>query len=68
MESTSGGYYKATSSKAYKQLVEDIKKTKTSRTGVEKKETKITDQPQKWFVWMLLCFGVYLVICKRLKF
>ena len=68
MESTSGGYYKATSSKAYKQLVEDIKKTKTSRTGVEKKETKITDQPQKWFLWMLLCFGVYLVICKRLKF
>ncbi len=68
MESTSGGYYKATSSKAYKQLVEDIKKTKTSRTGVEKKETKITDQPQKWFGWMLLCFGVYLVICKRLKF
>ncbi len=68
MESTSGGYYKATSSKAYKQLVEDIKKTKTSKTGVEKKETKITDQPQKWFVWMLLCFGVYLVLCKRLKF
>ncbi len=68
MESTSGGYYKATSSKAYKQLVEDIKKTKISRTGVEKKETKITDQPQKWFLWMLLCFGVYLVICKRLKF
>lgn len=68
MESTSGGYYKATSSKAYKQLVEDIKKTKTSKTGVEKTETKITDQPQTWFVWLLLCFGAYLIICKRLKF
>lgn len=68
MKSTDGGYYKATSSKAYKQLVEDIKKTKTSLTGVEKTETKITDQPEKWFIWMLLCFGVYLVLCKRLKF
>jgi len=68
MESTGGEYYKATSSKVYKKLVEDIKKTKTSLTGVEKKETKITDQPQKWFAWMLLCLGVYLVVCKRLKF
>lgn len=68
MEGTGGGYYKATSSKAYNQLVKDIKETKTSLTGVEKTETKVTDQPQTWFVWMVICLGVYLVMCKRLKF
>lgn len=67
MESTGGGYYKSTSSKAYKQLVEDIKKTETSLAGIRQTETKITDQPETLFVWMLLCIGVYLVISRKIR-
>lgn len=67
VESTGGGYYKSTSSKAYKQLVEDIKKTETSVAGLKQTETKITDQPEALFIWMLVCVGVYLVVSRKLR-
>jgi hypothetical protein len=67
MEGTGGGYYKATSSKVYKQLVEDIKKTETSLAGIKKTETIITDKPEALFIWMLICMGVYLVISRKLR-
>lgn len=67
VESTGGGYYKNTAPKAYDQLVEDIKKTHNSLVGVKKTETQITDRPEELFVWMLICIGVYFVICKKLK-
>ena len=67
MLSTGGGYYKATSSKAYKKLVEDIKKTDLSLAGIKKTETIITDQPKTFFIWILIGFGVYLVVTKKLR-
>lgn len=67
MKSTGGGYYKATSSKAYKQLVEDIKKTETSLSGIKQTETRITDQPETLFVWMLICIGAYFVISRKIR-
>ncbi len=67
MLSTGGGYYKATSSKAYDRLIEDIKKTDTSLAGIKQTETIITDQPKTFFVWILICFGVYLVVTKKLR-
>lgn len=67
IESTGGGYYKSTSSKAYKQLVEDIKKTDTSLSGIKQTETRITDQPEVLFIWMLICVGVYLVLSRKLR-
>ncbi len=67
MRSTGGGYYRATSSKAYKELVEDIKKTETSLSGIKQTETRITDQPESLFVWMMICVGVYFVISKKIK-
>lgn len=67
VKSTGGGYYKGTSSKAYDQLVADIKKTETSLAGIKQTETQITDQPEALFVWMLVCIGVYLVICKKVR-
>lgn len=67
IEGTGGGYYKASSSKAYKQLVEDIKKTETSLAGIQQTETTITDKPEALFIWMLICIGVYLVISRKLS-
>lgn len=67
IEGTGGGYYKATSSKAYKQLVEDIKKTETSLSGIKQTETTITDQPEALFIWMLICVGVYLVVSRIIR-
>jgi len=67
MENTDGGYYKATSSRVYKQLIEDIKKTDASSSGIHKTETRIADQPQTLFVWMLICLFGYFVISIRLK-
>lgn len=67
IENTGGKYYKATSSKVYGQLVEDIKKTETSLVGIKQTETTITDQPEALFIWMLICIGAYFVISKRLR-
>ncbi len=67
MLSTGGGYYKATSDKVYDKMVEDIKKTDTSLAGIKQTETIITDQPKAFFVWILICFGVYLFVTKKLK-
>ncbi len=67
MKSTGGQYYQATSAKAYKRLVEDIKKTETSLSGIKRTETRITDQPEPFFIWILICVGVYLVISKKIR-
>lgn len=67
MRSTGGGYYRATSSKAYKELVEDIKKTETSLSGIKQTETRITDKPEALFVWMLICITAYFVISKKIR-
>lgn len=67
VESTGGGYYKSTSSKAYDQLVADIKKTETSLAGIKQTETQITDQPETLFVWMLICIGLYFVMSKKVR-
>lgn len=67
MESTGGKYYKGASTQSYKKLVEDIKKTETSLSGIKQTETIITDQPEAWFVWMLICVGAYLVVSKKLR-
>lgn len=63
IESTGGGYYKSTASKAYEQLIEDIKKTDTS--VMEQTEIRITDQPELWFVWLLICMGSYFLISRK---
>ena len=65
IESTGGGYYKSTSSKAYDNLVEDIKKTKSS--SMKQTETRITDQPEALFIWMLIFIGVYFVLSRKVK-
>ncbi len=67
IESTGGGYYRGTSSKEYERLIEDIKKTDLSQTGVQQAQTVISDQPRTIFIWILICLGVYLFICKKIK-
>lgn len=63
IEGTGGGYYKSTSSKAYEQLTEDIKKTGTS--VMTQTETRITDQPELMFAWLLVCMGSYFLISRK---
>lgn len=65
IESTNGGYYKSTSSKAYDQLIADIKKTTTS--AMEQTETQIIDQPKALFAWLLVCVGIYFLLCRKVK-
>lgn len=65
IESTGGGYYKSTSSKAYDQLLADIKKTGTSE--MEQTETVITDQPEAFFIGLLVCVGIYFLLSRKVK-
>ena len=63
IENTGGGYYKSTSSHAFDNLVKDIQKTETS--ALEQTETKVTDQPEQWFICMLVLVALYLVLGKK---
>lgn len=65
IESTGGGYYKSTSSKAYDQLLSDIKRTGTS--AMEQTETVITDQPEVLFVWLIVFIGIYFLLSRKVK-
>lgn len=65
IESTGGGYYKSTSSKAYDQMLSDIKKTDTS--AMEQTKTMITDQPEALFICLLVCIGIYFLLSRKVK-
>lgn len=65
VENTGGGYYKSTSSKSYEELLADIKKTGTS--AMKQTETMITDQPEAFFIWLLVCIGIYFLLARKVK-
>lgn len=65
MESTGGGYYKSTAVKSYDRLLADIKKTGTSE--MEQMETRVTDQPEAFFIWLLVCIGIYFWLSRKGK-
>lgn len=65
VESTGGKYYKSTSSGAFKHLIEEIEKTKTS--SMNKVETIIYDQPQIVFLCMVLFSGLCFALSRKVK-
>ena len=65
VESTGGGYYKATSSKAFDKLLEDIRLTETS--VMEDVKTLVLDYPQVPFLFLLLFMGIYFICSRKVK-
>lgn len=67
MLGTGGKYYKNTAPGAYKQLIKDIEATDTSETAILDVQTLVMDKPQALFVFLLLCLGGYMIICRRMR-
>ncbi len=65
MESTGGGYYRATSSKAFDELLEDIRLTDTS--VMEDVKTQILDYPQVPFIFLLFFLGIYFICSRKVR-
>lgn len=65
VESTGGGFYKATSSSVFDELVEDIQKTETS--AMEDMKIVISDQPQIVFICLLILISVYFVFSRKVQ-
>ncbi len=65
VESTGGGYYKATSSKAFDELLEDIRLTETS--AMEDVKTLILDQPETAFISLLIFIGIYFICSRKVR-
>lgn len=65
VESTGGGYYKATSSKAFDELLEDIRLTDAS--VMEDVKTLVLDYPQVPFVLLIIFMGIYFICSRKVK-
>lgn len=67
MIGTGGKYYRNTSAGAYRQLIKDIEATDTSETAILDVQTLVMDKPQALFVFLLLCLGGYMIICRMMR-
>ncbi len=65
IESTGGKLYQSSDSGAYDDLLEEIRKTEAS--NYEVKRSMVYDQPQLWFIVLLVFEGLYLFMCRRAK-
>lgn len=65
VESTGGGYYKATSSKAFDKLLEDIRLTETS--VMEDVKTLILDRPEPAFMLLMVFIGLYFICSRKVR-
>ena len=65
MESTGGAFYRADSRDAFDELLEDIRLTDTSE--MEEVKTLVIDYPQKAFLCLLLCMGIYFVCSRKVR-
>ena len=67
MIGTGGKYYRNTSAGAYRQLIKDIEATDTSETAILDVQTLVMDKPQALFVFLFLCLGGYMIICRMMR-
>lgn len=65
VESTGGGYYKVTSSKAFDELLSDIRLTETS--AMEDVKTLVLDHPETAFVLLLIFMGIYFICSRKVR-
>ncbi len=65
VESTGGGYYRATSSDAFEELLEDIRLTETS--AMEDVKTLVLDYPQVPFMLLLMFIGIYFICSRKVR-
>ena len=62
IEGAGGTYYRVTEPNAVENLIADIEATETSI--LEIKETRVTENPEKFFVWILLFAGLHMLFGK----
>ena len=65
MESTGGGYYRASTAHAFDNLIEDIEKTETS--VMEEVKTIITDKPEGLFICLVVFMSIYFIFSRKVK-
>lgn len=65
INSTGGKFYEFTSSKVFKELIEDIRLTDASIS--EETKTIITDQPKALFIWLLICISIHFIFSRKVK-
>lgn len=63
--STGGNHYEFTSSKVFKELLEDIRLTGTS--VLQDTKIIITDKPEVLFVFMVIFIGMYFIFSRKVK-
>lgn len=65
INSTGGKFYEFTSSKVFKELIEDIRLTDASVT--EEVKTIVTDKPEALFIWLLICISIHFLFSRKVK-
>lgn len=65
MESTGGGFYKATSQSVFDELIEDIQKTETS--VIKDLKIVISDQPQIIFMALVIFISMYFAFSRKVR-
>lgn len=65
INSTGGGFYPVSSSKVFKELIEDIRLTDASVS--EETKTIVTDQPKALFIWLLICISIHFIFSRKVK-
>lgn len=65
INSTGGKFYEFSSSKVFKELIEDIRLTDASVT--EDVKTIVTDKPEALFIWLLICISIHFLFSRKVK-
>ncbi len=65
MLSTGGGFYNATKSKSFDNLISDIEQTDAS--VMEESKTIVTGKPEASFLCLLVCVGLYFLFARKAK-